>query len=704
MNTTKENTQFEIFKEIQSCPGTKFVNRLHVRSFSANIFQRNAVELMEETRKVQDPDLGLPLMAEDNREIGQQAHRELSRHLHNFLAAAKTLVDHTRVFIKEGYEGTSIAESYQQLINETFANDPASKFVHDLRNYMLHKGQPSTSMFLSFSNVEDSQAGELTTGIRFDTGPLLEWSSWTAPARKYIEASGEHIDIYSLAADYLRRTTEFHMALDRLLMDYHREDLEYLSKLQSAYSESSRTDTEAFVETNPAPPSVIVAPVLDFYFAEEINEKIGQMSIGLMTQVQEIHLQEITPDEFSSQRPVAATFKDTEIIGTPIYQGYDAQGIQYLSFIRVNGKAFGLLGEDIGRIDGIASVVLDEYWAQDKLGREFLNKAIIEWVQRRFADESYGSLVDDIVSKSKSAIKKLDVIMPIAHLEIESPFEFGEITVEPFSSEKIDVIRELASKMQSANDNAQKLIEKIESDFQGFALFSINIEAEPTLAAEKGLKIAQAAIDLLNFFSPAAPRADTLCPTALSGAEIVPRTKVLALSSDSFYMCESLAVKNNAFWKMSNANIDRLKDAGMQKAGRLIIPEGLTSFETVIRSAILIYSRSLAQVDIIDRLNHAILSLESVFLKHDMEPTITKISSRMSKLLAQDVVGQNEISNLCRQAYQVREKHISLFRSPREQEIIKRFVYFSRCALNIALHNADRFNSKIDFISALDAQ
>ncbi len=702
MNIPKENNQLEIFKEIHDCPGTKFLNRLHVRSFSANIFQRNALELMEETRKVQDPDLGLPLMSEDNREIGQQAHRELSRHLHNFLAAVKTLVDHTRVFIKESYEGSQIEESYQKLINETFANDPASKFVHDLRNYMLHKGQPSTSMFLSFSNAGESQAAELTTGIRFDTGPLLKWSKWTALARKYIEESGEHIDIYSLAADYLKRTTEFHMALDRMLMAYHREDLEHLSRLQSTYSEISNNGAEALVETDPMPPSAIETPDLNFYFADEATDKIGQMSLALIAQVQEIHLDETIQDEFPSQRPIAATIKDTEIIGTPIHEGYDAQGERYLSFIRKDGKTFGLIGEDIEHIDSIASLILDEYWAQNKLGREFLNKVIIEWVQVKFADEAHVSLIDDVISKSKIAIKKLDVIVPIAHLEIESPFDFGGIKAEPFSSAKIDVIRRLASEKQSTNDSVQELIKKIESDFQGFALFSINIEAETTFAAEKGLKLAQAAIDLLNFFSPAAPHADALCPTALSGTEIVPRTKVLALSDDSFYMCESLAVKNIAFWKMTNAGIEKLKDAGIQKAGRLIIPEGLTNFESSIRSAILIYSRSLTRLDVIDRLNHAILSLESVLLKHDLEPAVAKVSSRMSKLLTKDAVAQGEISLICRQAYQVREKHISLFRSPREQEIIKRFVYFAHCALDIALHNVDRFNSKIGFINSLD--
>ncbi len=139
---------YQYFQKIQNCSGRKFINKLHSRSFSLNTFQINSLELLEATKKIRDPDLGLPLMSEGNREAGVQAHREINRYIHNFVASAKTLVDHTRVFMEEEYSGQSVMAEYLSKVKGALANEPVVKFVHDLRNYMLHKGLPNSQMFI----------------------------------------------------------------------------------------------------------------------------------------------------------------------------------------------------------------------------------------------------------------------------------------------------------------------------------------------------------------------------------------------------------------------------------------------------------------------------------------------------------------------------------------------------------------------------
>src|SRR5690349_3106692 len=99
--------------EIRSSPGMMHINRSHHRTFSLNIFRMNAQELIELSRRVSDPDEALRLWSVENREANLQTHREVTRLVHNFVAAALTLVDHTRVFMREYYRDKPVFDRYQ---------------------------------------------------------------------------------------------------------------------------------------------------------------------------------------------------------------------------------------------------------------------------------------------------------------------------------------------------------------------------------------------------------------------------------------------------------------------------------------------------------------------------------------------------------------------------------------------------------------
>ena len=81
----------DIHRKIMDSAGATVVNRAHMRSFSFNVFHMNAIELLEATHRVKDPSQGVAFMM-SNQGVGTQAHRELNRHLHNFVSSALTLV------------------------------------------------------------------------------------------------------------------------------------------------------------------------------------------------------------------------------------------------------------------------------------------------------------------------------------------------------------------------------------------------------------------------------------------------------------------------------------------------------------------------------------------------------------------------------------------------------------------------------------
>ena len=154
------NDQVGLFQAILSSPGMAHINRTFARTFSLNIFRRNAQELLAATHNVRDSDYGLQLMAVDNREASQQAHREINRFVHNFAASAMTLVEHTRNFMREHYEGTAIKIAYDDRIIATFASEPVVQFVQNLRNYFVHKGLPNWRCLSNFRAAATSAEQE----------------------------------------------------------------------------------------------------------------------------------------------------------------------------------------------------------------------------------------------------------------------------------------------------------------------------------------------------------------------------------------------------------------------------------------------------------------------------------------------------------------------------------------------------------------
>ena len=295
---------YDLQQNIRSSPGAVFIDRSHARSFSMNIFQNNANELIAATRQVSDPDQGLRLMSEANREAGRQVHREISRLVHNFVAGSMSLVDHTRVFVTKNYENTAFASLYNARVKDVFANEPIAKFIQDLRNYMLHNGLPDSEMFVHFDNRSDSEnGGQLTTGVRFATEPLKNWDRWTAPARTYIEASGQYVDIQVFAEAYLKKVLLFQQWFDSALFDFHRNDLAQLHEMQQAYERlSAEADAQKNEKATFEPPSEnlqVASPEATMPLS--IEEQIEQVGIEIFARIRPILFASKQDDDFRSR-------------------------------------------------------------------------------------------------------------------------------------------------------------------------------------------------------------------------------------------------------------------------------------------------------------------------------------------------------------------------------------------------------------------
>jgi hypothetical protein len=588
--------KLDLLNKIHSSAGMVHLNRKKQRSFSFNIFLENSQELLDITYQVRDPGEGLRLWNVLNREENDQTHRVVNRRFHNFLAAAKTLVDHTREFIREHYGLSSFMEIYGRRVSAEFQDRPVIKFVEDFRNYMLHRGLPPSSMFLHIeNNPEAGEGANIVTGVHYDTSALLEWSGWTAPAKQYLADSGTKIEIHTFVNEYINIITNFHQWLDSELDGFHADDLRELWKLQAEFQESYGDDER---KASPEAPPIDFQPTnassesIQFEFPPTTEEAIDKIGTDLVVSIIEFTPPASEPDKFKTLRPVTGPVIPIE---TPIAWARDANGESVLVFIESEIGAYGLGAEGNSRLVQCIDQVLSVNWARSTLSRKFIEGTILRWCRSSFCREAPESLSRYITSIANEKVKELKVWIPIANLEIESALKLGPVEIAPTTPEMIDALEARATSGEGEKDEGRSaFFRKLREEIQGFAAVSMSIRAEPEHAWEACEPIARDAVSLLRFICPAAGIAKIYIPVSLLGSEIVPAFKVLVFGDQAFSFKSGFDPQRFFYWKLPSEHINFLKEQGLTKIGELIDSTSLSDFEGAIRSSLIIYSTGIS--------------------------------------------------------------------------------------------------------------
>jgi hypothetical protein len=153
------------------------------RSFG--VFRRNTTELIELLNiPATNVAVSLELMGDD-RDTTDAFWDELDQRLHNQIAGAVSLVDHTRRFLKYYAADipTLVAEYDRRNAIITEMNETA--FLRDLRNYLLHYGVAPV--------IQTLELGTTGHSVKLSSARLLEWrkknkKKWSARSNAYLSS------------------------------------------------------------------------------------------------------------------------------------------------------------------------------------------------------------------------------------------------------------------------------------------------------------------------------------------------------------------------------------------------------------------------------------------------------------------------------------------------------------------------------------
>ncbi len=202
---------------------------------TAEIFSRNSRQLLKTLVDFGRIEVGMPLWDAEKPELIADFNIEVSRLVHNFLAASATLADHERALVNRKFGGPDFDTDYRARVKETFDTPTLPRFVKSLRNFFLH-----SEVVPMHSKMEISwRAGEKTKfdgSVRLNIEQARRWSGWQGPALEHLNSFSEDPQLKDIFASYTGIVLQFYDWFGERIRASRSDDLQELQALGEAYN------------------------------------------------------------------------------------------------------------------------------------------------------------------------------------------------------------------------------------------------------------------------------------------------------------------------------------------------------------------------------------------------------------------------------------------------------------------------------------
>lgn len=218
----------DLQEELLRMPEWERLSEVRQFTLSLEIFQRNAQDFRTLLDHATTPPTSVQLWSVPNRPLLEQFQREVARQLHNFVAAAFSLVDHARRFVGRQYKGTQTFPDYEPEVKRRFAEEPLCQFVQGLRNYSIHRKPPPIG-----SRMTLAQGQAPHHKVYVPKAALLDFD-WNATARRFLNGADDEIDVQAILNSYSAHVTAFYEWMFKRLQEIHADDVAAVAAKQKA--------------------------------------------------------------------------------------------------------------------------------------------------------------------------------------------------------------------------------------------------------------------------------------------------------------------------------------------------------------------------------------------------------------------------------------------------------------------------------------
>ena len=409
---------------------------------------------------------------------------------------------------------------------------------------------------------------------------------------------------------------------------------------------------------------------------------------------------------FHSDLHVSAFITGKDILGDIEIYSSDYHGNTIARFFHFNGRKYGLGGDNYGRLKDIAERLQSLPSIRRTLSRSFVEKTLFSWICRKYKGTDAPDLfIEYLDSEAGEVVQNITTWIPIANLEVETPFQVYRSEIRPLSKAVINNWENSISSLSVENrSNAYMLIKRIRKEYQGLAAVVTVIDAEPEYAFEYAIQEAQRITAVLGIFSDAMLIPDVKCVSNIKGSEHIEQaTAFLESAEGRFSMCSSIMDKASARnWRLDQRGIREIREMGLDKISSLLESDSLNDFKKSILNSVFLYSKSAFTNDPVEKVVYILSSLESILLKHENEPIQQNLAERVAVFSSQKLDERKSLIKLIKSIYGIRSKYLHHGHISSDLELVSEFMLKVRVFFYQLLSNADLFLTQEEFVNAID--
>lgn len=195
-------------KALAESEGAEVHDDLLALGRSLGVFTGNCDELLGFLGRQEDPAVALQLWAVQNKEGFERFLDEVDKLLHNVVAAAMSLREHSlrlrNKWLKPD-ERDSLREEYGKRVKQAFAESRVAQLISGLRIIAQHYKLPRL-----LGHAEHVVGGPFVSKIHVDHDDLLKWDGWSPEMRASLEGDEPAVVLDEIVIEYRDAVIGFH--------------------------------------------------------------------------------------------------------------------------------------------------------------------------------------------------------------------------------------------------------------------------------------------------------------------------------------------------------------------------------------------------------------------------------------------------------------------------------------------------------------
>lgn len=412
-------------------------------------------------------------------------------------------------------------------------------------------------------------------------------------------------------------------------------------------------------------------------------------------------------DGFNSDIHVAVSIGDGDIIGEIQEELVDCKGVTVGRFFMCNGDRYGIIEEAYARLSKVAESIQGANAFGEKVSRKYVEDKIFIWLKNRFLGQNeVVEFVTYFLKEVVQAVEKITILVPIANVLVETPFEFCGSTIRSLSKDMVDEMAAISNTItdEASHPNAKRFIEEFRGKYQGYAVAEINLVCESEFASDLAIRIATRTTDLMGIYSGAVLSPEVKCTSRIKGCEnIFTYTTINKKTGGGFIVKNGILDSASSHpWHISKSDLVEMRECGFDIISLLAVKKKPTEFELVVLNMASLYSKAAFTSDPMEKLVHVLSSLESTLLRNENEPIQQNLAERVAFFIAKELVERKEIIKNIKHVYGLRSRYLHHGHTSGDlAEMSKFFFHVWVFYVNLVL-NSSRFSSKTAFLNAID--